>query len=111
MGRRWTNDAKAALVRTEHLLTLLDRDGFGGKDCYGRDNRDRIWSHKASLLRWTVDLSHLRDSVTDPTNVNAPTNLNRHFSVSSMYCVASSLRNKCHSNIIRVGIIVHEIAT
>ena len=81
----------------KHFLPLLFagilHSGYGaefaGDDCYGQKNENRIWSHQAGNLQWShpqVDLE-----------------------IPSQYYVASALRNKCKSEIVRVGIVAHEI--
>ena len=66
---------------------------FGGVDCYNTQNENRVWSHKGGLS-WTSSSS----SITSPE----PVNVNRYY-------VSSALRGKCKSNIVRMGVICHEI--
>jgi len=65
---------------------------FGGADCYNTQNENRVWSHKGGLS-WTSS-----SSTTSPE----PVNVNRYY-------VSSALRGKCKSNIVRMGVICHEI--
>jgi len=67
---------------------------FGGDDCYGTINTDRIWSHKGGLS-WTSSSSG-RSIDAPPVKVNR-------------YYVSSSLRGKCSNKIVRMGVICHEI--
>ncbi|KAL7527187.1 hypothetical protein ACHAXR_001842, partial [Thalassiosira sp. AJA248-18] len=60
---------------------------FGGKDCHGTANVDRIWSHKGGL-DWTSSTGNAK--------------------VDRFY-VSSALRGKCHSRIVRIGVLCHEI--
>lgn len=66
---------------------------FGGDDCYGTINTDRIWSHKGGLS-WT--------SSGTSSGSDAPVKVNRYY-------VSSSLRGKCSNKIVRMGVICHEI--
>ena len=65
---------------------------FAGTDCYGAQNNYRIWSHKGSGLNWSSQERHN----SDPINVNR-------------YYVSSALRGKCGSDIVRMGVICHEL--
>jgi len=65
---------------------------FAGIDCYGSENNYRIWSHKGSGLNWSSQELHN----SDPINVNR-------------YYVSSALRGKCGSDIVRMGVICHEL--
>jgi len=65
---------------------------FAGTDCYGAQNNYRIWSHKGSGLNWSSEERH----GDDPINVNR-------------YYVSSALRGKCGSDIVRMGVICHEL--
>jgi M6 family metalloprotease-like protein len=65
---------------------------FAGIDCYGSENNYRIWSHKGSGLNWSSQERHN----SDPINVNR-------------YYVSSALRGKCGSDIVRMGVICHEL--
>ncbi|KAL7553178.1 hypothetical protein ACHAWF_016431 [Thalassiosira exigua] len=60
---------------------------FGGKDCYDIENINRIWSHKSGL---------------DWTSGDGSVKVDRFY-------VSSSLRNKCGSDIVRIGVLCHEI--
>ncbi|KAL7469812.1 hypothetical protein ACHAXS_010075 [Conticribra weissflogii] len=93
-------------LATKTLMDTLDSDGDGtidgfgilhsgygaeyaGSDCYNQRNENRIWSHQAGNLKYT----------NPKVNIQIP----------SQYYVASSVRNKCNSDIVRVGIVTHEI--
>lgn len=65
---------------------------FAGTDCDGAQNNYRIWSHKGSGLNWSSEERH----GSDPINVNR-------------YYVSSALRGKCGSDIVRMGVICHEL--
>jgi len=65
---------------------------FGRVDCYNTQNENRVWSHKGGLS-WTSSSS---------TSSPEPVNVNRYY-------VSSALRGKCKSNIVRMGVICHEI--
>ena len=67
---------------------------FAGTDCHGTQNNYRIWSHKGSGLNWSSKERHGKDD--DPINVNR-------------YYVSSALRGKCGSDIVRMGVICHEL--
>jgi M6 family metalloprotease-like protein len=64
---------------------------YGGDDCHGTSDVHRIWSHKGGI-DWTSSPEVGGDIV----------------SVNRFY-VSSALRGKCHSNIVRMGVIVHEL--
>ena len=64
---------------------------YGGDDCHGAPDKDRIWSHKGGM-DWT----------SSPEAGGHVVDVNRFY-------VSSALRGKCHSNIVRMGVIVHEI--
>mmetsp|Transcript_19681 Transcript_19681/g.41280 ORF Transcript_19681/g.41280 Transcript_19681/m.41280 type:complete len:1475 (-) Transcript_19681:335-4759(-) len=66
---------------------------FGGTDCNGAINEKRIWSHKGGL-EW-VSNRHT-DTTEDDVRVHR-------------YYVSSALRGKCHANIVRMGVICHEL--
>jgi len=59
---------------------------FAGADCEGAENVNRVWSHKGSV-NWVSD---------------------RNVTVDRYY-VSSGLRNKCGSDIARMGVICHEL--
>ena len=59
---------------------------FGGADCFGTSNVNRIWSHKGG-----VDWISSNNITVD------------------RYYVSSGLRNKCGSDIVRMGIICHKL--
>lgn len=59
---------------------------FAGADCEGADNVNRVWSHKG-----TVDWKSENNVTVD------------------RYYVSSGLRNKCGSDIARMGVICHEL--
>jgi len=65
---------------------------FAGTDCHGSQNNYRIWSHKGSGLNWSSEERHGND----------PINVNRYY-------VSSALRGKCGSDIVRMGVICHEL--
>lgn len=65
---------------------------FAGDDCDGAQNNYRIWSHKGSGLNWSSEEHHGND----------PINVNRYY-------VSSALRGKCGSDIVRMGVICHEL--
>jgi M6 family metalloprotease-like protein len=65
---------------------------FAGTDCDGAQNNYRIWSHKGSGLNWRSEERHGND----------PININRYY-------VSSALRGKCGSDIVRMGVICHEL--
>ncbi|KAL3806354.1 hypothetical protein ACHAXA_007695 [Cyclostephanos tholiformis] len=65
---------------------------YGGDDCHGAPDKDRIWSHKGGI-DWTSSPE------ADGGDVVA---VNRFY-------VSSALRGKCHSNIVRIGVIAHEL--
>ena len=66
---------------------------YGGKDCEGVDSEDRIWSHKGGLTSaWKSSLASESRIVTV-----------------QQYYASSSLSGVCGSNIVRMGVIVHEI--
>ncbi|KAL7526970.1 hypothetical protein ACHAXR_001734, partial [Thalassiosira sp. AJA248-18] len=65
---------------------------FGGDDCYNTKNEDRIWSHKGGV-EWT---SSSGGSTSSSVKVDR-------------YYVSSALRGKCQSNIVRMGVICHEL--
>ena len=65
---------------------------FAGTDCYNQQNNYRIWSHKGTGLNWSSKERHGKD----------PINVNRYY-------VSSALRGKCGSDIVRMGVICHEI--
>ena len=56
---------------------------FGGKDCNGQDNTDRIWSHKGGM---------------DWSSEDGTSSVDRYY-------VSSSLRGKCKSNLVRIGVL------
>ncbi|KAL7469418.1 hypothetical protein ACHAXS_009673 [Conticribra weissflogii] len=60
---------------------------FGGDDCYGAKNENRIWSHKGGM-DWTSKEEGIK--------------VNRYY-------VSSGLRGKCGEDIVRMGVICHEI--
>mmetsp|Transcript_9698 Transcript_9698/g.19100 ORF Transcript_9698/g.19100 Transcript_9698/m.19100 type:complete len:1276 (-) Transcript_9698:108-3935(-) len=60
---------------------------FGGDDCYGAKNENRIWSHKGGM-DWTSKKERIA--------------VNRYY-------VSSGLRGKCGEDIVRMGVICHEI--
>jgi len=60
---------------------------FSGTDCYGTSNENRIWSHKGGL---------------DWVSTHEPVKTNRYY-------VSSALRGTCDNNIVRVGLICHEL--
>ncbi|KAL9189130.1 hypothetical protein ACHAXT_011620 [Thalassiosira profunda] len=64
---------------------------FAGKDCHGAPNDHRIWSHKGGV-----------DWVSAPRADGATVRANRYY-------VSSSLRGKCHSKIVRMGVVCHEL--
>ncbi|KAL7480343.1 hypothetical protein ACHAW6_006035 [Cyclotella cf. meneghiniana] len=59
---------------------------FGGTDCRGVKDAERIWSHKGGV-DWT-----------SPAGI-----------VVDHYYVSSGLRGKCSSDIVRIGVICHEL--
>eukprot|EP00804_Cyclotella_cryptica_P030545 CCRYP_014836-RA/>CCRYP_014836-RA protein AED:0.01 eAED:0.01 QI:321/1/1/1/1/1/3/1224/1098 len=59
---------------------------FGGMDCHGVKDTQRIWSHKGGV-EWT-----------SPTGI-----------VVDHYYVSSGLRGKCAADIVRMGVICHEL--
>lgn len=59
---------------------------FGGADCFGTSNVNRIWSHKGGI-DWISSNNIIVDR----------------------YYVSSGLRNKCGSDIVRMGVICHEL--
>lgn len=64
---------------------------YGGKDCEGVDSEDRIWSHKGGLTSaWKSSLASGIVTV-------------------QQYYASSSLSGVCGSNIVRMGVLVHEI--
>jgi len=65
---------------------------YAGTDCEGAQNNYRIWSHKGAGLNWSSEERH----GDDPINVNR-------------YYVSSALRGKCGSDIVRMGVICHEL--
>ena len=69
---------------------------FAGSDCYDTPDTNRIWSHKGGL-NWS--------SSPEP---NTNTGQTQVVSVNRFY-VSSALRGKCQSNIVRMGVIVHEL--
>ncbi len=61
---------------------------FGGVDCQsGATTNNRIWSHKGGV---------------DWTSSDGSAKVNRYY-------VASALRGKCHANIVRMGVLCHEL--
>mmetsp|Transcript_22446 Transcript_22446/g.48834 ORF Transcript_22446/g.48834 Transcript_22446/m.48834 type:complete len:1184 (-) Transcript_22446:70-3621(-) len=60
---------------------------FGGDDCYGQTNENRIWSHKGGI-----------DWVSKEEGIKV-----------SRYYVSSALRGKCGNDIVRMGVICHEL--
>lgn len=66
---------------------------FGGTDCNGAINEKRIWSHKGGI-EWMSN-QHT-DTTEDDVRVHR-------------YYVSSALRGKCHANIVRMGVICHEL--
>ena len=72
---------------------------FGGDDCYGTINEDRIWSHKGGI-DWTSSSSS--GSIGTGTGDGNGVKVNRYY-------VSSALRGKCHANIVRMGVICHEL--
>ena len=67
---------------------------YGGKDCEGVDAEDRIWSHKGGLTSaWKSSLASDRSKIVTV----------------QQYYASSSLSGVCGSNIVRIGVIVHEI--
>jgi M6 family metalloprotease-like protein len=69
---------------------------FAGVDCYDTPDTSRIWSHKGGI-NWS--------SSPEP---NTNTGQTQVVSVNRFY-VSSALRGKCQSNIVRIGVIVHEL--
>ncbi|KAL7547265.1 hypothetical protein ACHAWF_010583, partial [Thalassiosira exigua] len=67
---------------------------FSGEDCEGARNVDRIWSHKGGL-EWT---SSPADASDPASTVGA-----------RRYYASSSLRNRCGSSIVRMGVLCHEL--
>ncbi|KAL3781761.1 hypothetical protein ACHAW5_004112 [Stephanodiscus triporus] len=65
---------------------------YGGVDCHGAPSENRIWSHKGGMDEWT----------SSPEAGGEVVRVNRFY-------VSSSLRGVCHSNIVRMGVIVHEL--
>jgi M6 family metalloprotease-like protein len=65
---------------------------YGGDECHGAPDKDRIWSHKGGMDEWT----------SSPEAGGQVVTVNRFY-------VSSSLRGVCNSNIVRMGVIVHEI--
>ncbi|KAL3817197.1 hypothetical protein ACHAXA_007740, partial [Cyclostephanos tholiformis] len=65
---------------------------YGGDDCHGAPSDDRIWSHKGGI-DWT---SSLEAGSGETVAVNR-------------FYASSSLRGVCNSNIVRMGVIVHEL--
>jgi len=76
---------------------------YGGPDCLGNVNEDRIWSHQAENLGFVNP--HYSNSTASSENVSRISSL----VVPERYYVASALRNKCGSDITRVGIVAHEM--
>ena len=75
---------------------------YGGKDCFGQTNVNRIWSHQAGSLGFVNPFSSF---VTGTNETEAVASL----VVPDRYYVASALRNKCGSDITRIGIVAHEM--
>eukprot|EP00571_Detonula_confervacea_P010624 CAMPEP_0172307488 /NCGR_PEP_ID=MMETSP1058-20130122/8325_1 /TAXON_ID=83371 /ORGANISM="Detonula confervacea, Strain CCMP 353" /LENGTH=1288 /DNA_ID=CAMNT_0013019663 /DNA_START=93 /DNA_END=3959 /DNA_ORIENTATION=+ len=71
---------------------------FAGSDCKGAENEQRIWSHKGGLT-WETSSS---PSSNNSGNNDDVITVNRYY-------VSSSLRGKCQSNIVRMGVICHEL--
>lgn len=69
------------------VLTSSYGAEFGGADCEGQENKNRIWSHKGGL-KWT--------------SADGTAKTNRYY-------VSSALRGKCNSNIVRMGVLCHEL--
>mmetsp|Transcript_26759 Transcript_26759/g.59465 ORF Transcript_26759/g.59465 Transcript_26759/m.59465 type:complete len:603 (+) Transcript_26759:1348-3156(+) len=67
---------------------------WGGPDCFGTEESDRLWSHK-----WAVppDLLRLDDCSALSAKMDS-------------YVIASALFGKCGSDIARVGLLAHEVA-
>ncbi|KAL7520550.1 hypothetical protein ACHAWX_005284 [Stephanocyclus meneghinianus] len=76
---------------------------YGGPDCFGNVNEDRIWSHQAGSLGF---VNPHYSNTTESTQYESPI---ASLVVPERYYVASALRNKCGSDITRVGIVVHEM--
>lgn len=75
---------------------------YAGKDCFNQKNVNRIWSHQAGSLGFVNPLSNL---VTGGNQTDGIASL----VVPDRYFVASALRNKCGSDITRIGIVAHEM--
>eukprot|EP00804_Cyclotella_cryptica_P024128 CCRYP_015564-RB/>CCRYP_015564-RB protein AED:0.03 eAED:0.03 QI:252/1/1/1/1/0.66/3/1228/415 len=76
---------------------------YGGPDCFGTINEDRIWSHQAGNLGF---VNPYFSNSTNSTQEEPPI---ASLVVPDRYYVASALRNKCGSDITRVGIVAHEM--
>ena len=77
------------------MITFL-HSGFmaewGGVDCFGREEADRIWSHK-----WQIPLDlQIDDPSVFPLKMDS-------------YVIASAVWGKCGSTIARVGLLSHEL--
>jgi M6 family metalloprotease-like protein len=75
---------------------------YAGKDCFNQKNVNRIWSHQAGSLGFVNPLSNF---VTGGNQTEGIASL----VVPDRYFVASALRNKCGSDITRIGIVAHEM--
>jgi M6 family metalloprotease-like protein len=76
---------------------------YGGEDCFGQENVNRIWSHQAGSLKFVNPHSNFDTGKDDAEQgIGA-------LVVPERYYVASALRNKCGSEITRVGIVAHEM--
>lgn len=75
---------------------------YGGDDCYGQSNVNRIWSHQAGSLGFVNPYSNFVTGGNETEGIPM-------LAVPDQYYVASALRNKCGSDITRVGIVAHEI--
>lgn len=60
---------------------------FSGADCFGANPTERIWSHKGGI---------------DWSSSDGAFQVNRFY-------VSSSVRGKCKSNIVRIGVLCHEL--
>ena len=83
---------------------------YGGPDCFNKTNENRIWSHQAGSLGWVHPHARTNGRVNGTTiTIDDKGKHPAVFQVPNEYYVASALRNKCGSDIVRIGIIAHEI--